>query len=57
MYSAVKTAKAFAATHAVKLTDKQFAAFKKALSLLLVEAYNAGFQEANEQKKEINLNA
>lgn len=52
MFSAVKAAKEFAATHAVKLSTKQHAAYVEALARAFADAYNQGYRKGHEEENE-----
>lgn len=45
-FNAVKAAKEFAATHAVKLSDKQYEIYVAALARAFAAAYNEGYNTA-----------
>lgn len=51
MFSAVKAAKEFAATHAVKLSTKQHAAYVEALARAFADAYNQGYRKGQQDGK------
>jgi hypothetical protein len=48
MYRASKVAKTFGVTYAAKLSERQYKIFIKALTYLLIDAYNQGYSKGRE---------